>query len=55
MTESELLIALFALLLAALLLPLPHGLRTALFLALAAVSALTFLGGGMRFLLSAFG
>ena len=54
MTVSELLIALFALLLAGLLMPLPHGVRMALFLALIALSVLTFLGGGMHAILSVF-
>jgi len=54
MTTAQFLIALFACLIGGLMLPLSHGLRSALFLALVALAVLTFLGGGMQQVLSVF-
>ena len=54
MTLSQFLIALFALLIGGLLLPLPYGARMALVVALTALSALTFIGGGMHYFLRMF-
>ena len=54
MTLSQLIIALFALLIGGLLLPLPSGARMGLFLALTALAVLTFLGGGVHYLLRMF-
>jgi len=54
MTLSQLIIALFALLIGGLLLPLPYGTRMGLFLALTALAVLTFLGGGVHYLLRMF-
>jgi hypothetical protein len=51
MTVAQLIIAAFALLLGGLLLPLPSGARTALFLALIVLGVLTFIGGGMQYLI----
>ena len=55
MTRSQLIIAAFALLIGGLLLPLGHGWRSALFLALIALTVLTFLGGGMQYFMGLFG
>ena len=54
MTLAQFIIALFAVLIGGLLLPLPYGARMALFLALTALAVLTFLGGGMHYLLRMF-
>jgi hypothetical protein len=54
MTLSQLIIALFALLIGGLLLPLPYGARMGLFLALTALAVLTFLGGGVHYVLRMF-
>jgi hypothetical protein len=54
MTVSQLLIALFALLIAGLCLPLPYGARMALFLALTALAVLTFIGTGMQYTMTMF-
>jgi len=54
MTLSQFLIALFALLIGGLLLPLPYGARMALVVALTALCALTFIGGGMHYFLRMF-
>ena len=54
MDTAEFLIAMFAVLIGALMLPLSSGLRSALFLALVALGVLTFLGGGMQYLVSFF-
>ena len=54
MTLSQFLIALFAVLIGGLLLPLPYGARMALFLALTALAVLTFIGGGMHYFLTMF-
>jgi hypothetical protein len=54
MTTIQLLIAVFAVLIGGLLLPLPSGVRSGLFLALVAVAVLTFLGGGMQYITSLF-
>lgn len=52
MTTMQFLIAVFALLIGGLMLPLPHGARMALFLALTALGVLTFIGGGMQHVIS---
>ncbi len=52
LTISQFIIGIFALLIAALMLPLPSGVRSALFLALIALGVLTFLGGGMQYFIS---
>lgn len=54
MTLSQFLIALFALLIAGLCLPLPYGARMALFLMLTALAVLTFIGGGMHWVMTMF-
>jgi hypothetical protein len=53
-TTTEFLVAAFAVLIIGVLLPFPSGVRSALVLALIALSVLTLLGGGMQFLLSYF-
>jgi hypothetical protein len=55
MTTTQFLIAVFALLIGGLLLPMSSGLRGALFLVLIALALMTFLGGGMQFIASLFG
>jgi hypothetical protein len=55
MTTTQFVIAAFALVIGGLLLPLPSGVRAALFLALIALAMMTFLGGGMQYLSSLFG
>jgi hypothetical protein len=54
MTTTQFLISAFALLIAGLILPLPSGIRSGLFLALVALAVLTFLGGGMQYITSMF-
>jgi hypothetical protein len=54
MDATQFVIAAFALLIVGLLLPLPSGWRAALFLALIALSVLSFLGGSMQWLTSIF-
>ena len=54
MTTIQLLIAAFALLIGGLLLPLPSGVRSGVFLALVAMAVLTFLGGGMQYITGLF-
>ena len=54
MTAGQLVIAVFALLIGGLLLPLSSGVRSALFLALIALTVLTFIGGGMHYVASLF-
>ncbi len=54
MTTTQYIIAMFALLVGGLLLPLSFGARSALFLALVALVALTFVGGGMQYVISVF-
>ena len=54
MTTTQLVISAFAVLIGALLLPLPSGVRSGLFLALIALAVLTFLGGGMQYFISLF-
>ena len=54
MTKSQLVIAAFVLLIGGLLLPVSSGIRSALFLALVALSVLTFLGGGMMYVTNLF-
>lgn len=52
MDLAQLLIAAFAVLIGALLLPLPYAARMFIFLALTVLGVLTFLGGGMQVLLA---
>ena len=54
MTTTQLVIAAFALLLGALILPLSYGVRMALFLLLIGLGVMTFLGGGMQYVASLF-
>jgi hypothetical protein len=54
MTTAEFVIAVFALLIGGLLLPLPTGARTTLFMALIVLGVLTFIGGGMQYVISLF-
>lgn len=54
MTTAEFLAGLFALLIIGLLLPLPSGMRSALFLALVMSGVLTLVGGAMKYLLGFF-
>ena len=54
MTLEQGIIILFVLLIGGMALPVPHGFRTALFVALVAYSALVLVGGGMEYLLSMF-
>ena len=54
MTTTQFLIAVFALLIGGLLLPLSSGARSGLFLALVALAVMTFLGGGMQYITSLF-
>ena len=54
MTEAQLVIAAFALLVGGLCLPLPSGVRSGLFLALIALGVLTFIGGGMQYVIHLF-
>lgn len=55
MTTKQIVIAAFAVLIIGLMLPLSYGMRSALFLALIALTIMTFLGGGMHYFLSFFG
>jgi hypothetical protein len=54
MTIAQFVIAVFALLLGALLLPLSSGVRSALFLLLIGLAVMTFIGGGMQYVRSLF-
>jgi hypothetical protein len=54
MTTTQFVIAAFALVIGGLMLPLPSGARTALFLLLIGLAVLTLLGGGMQYLASLF-
>lgn len=54
MAAPELLIAVFALLIIGLLLPVPSGVRSALFLALVVLGVLTFISGGVEYLIGYF-
>ena len=54
MTTTQLIIAAFALLLGAMMLPLSYGVRMALFLLLIGLGVMTFLGGGMQYVASLF-
>ncbi len=54
MTTTQLVISAFALVMGGLLLPLPSGARTALFLLLIGMAVLTALGGGMQYIGSLF-
>ena len=53
-TTTDFLVAAFAVLIIGLLLPLRSSVRSALFLALVALSVLTFVGAGMQYLLGFF-
>ena len=54
MTLTQFLVGLFAMLVIGLALPVPYGVRMAIFLALTALGVLTFLGGGMHYIMSLF-
>ena len=54
MTTAQFIIAMFALVIGGLLLPLPSGARSSLLLLLIALCVLTFIGGGMQYVLSLF-
>jgi hypothetical protein len=54
MTTTQFLISVFSVLIGGLLLPLPSGVRSGLFLALVALAVMTFLGGGMQYLTGLF-
>jgi hypothetical protein len=54
MTTIQFVIAVFALVIGGLMLPLPPGVRTALFMALIVLGVMTFIGGGMEYVLSLF-
>ena len=54
MTTTQFVIAVFALIIGGLLLPLPSGARAALFLLLIGLGVLTLIGGGMQYLVSLF-
>jgi hypothetical protein len=54
MTLKQFLIVLFVALAGGIMLPLSHGVRMALFLALTSLTALTVLGGGMQYMLRVF-
>ena len=54
MTTSEILIPIFVVLIIGVMLPLPHGVRSALILALVVLSVLTFIGGSMHYLMGMF-
>ncbi len=52
MTLAQFLISVFAVLIGGLLLPLPGGVRTILFMALIMLGVLTLIGGGAQYILS---
>jgi len=54
LTKTEIVVAAFAVLLGGLILPLSHGARSALVLALIALSVFTLVGGGMDYVASLF-
>jgi hypothetical protein len=54
MTTTQIVMSAFAVLIGGLMLPLPSGIRSGLFLALVALAVLTFLGGGMHYITSLF-
>jgi hypothetical protein len=54
MTTAQFIIAAFALVIGGILLPLPNGVRSALVLLLIALCVLTFIGGGMQYVVSLF-
>jgi hypothetical protein len=54
MTIAQFVIAVFALLIGALALPLSSGVRSALFLLLIGLGVMTFIGGGMQYVASLF-
>ena len=54
MTLTQFLTGLFLVLIIGVALPVPYGVRMALFLALVVLAVLTFIGGGMHFLMSFF-
>ena len=52
MTTTQFLLAIFAVLIVGLMLPLSFGLRSALFMALIIAGVLTFIGGGVQYALT---
>jgi hypothetical protein len=54
MTKQQLIVSAFVVLIIGLALPLGHGLRSAIFLLLVALTVMTLLGGGMQYVLSLF-
>jgi uncharacterized membrane protein YccC len=54
MTLKQLLVALFVALMVGLVLPVSNGIRTALFVALVAFTALILIGGGTQYVISLF-
>ena len=54
MTLKQFIIALFAVLIVGLMMPFSYAVRMALFLALTALAVVTFLGGGMQYVLNYF-
>ena len=54
MTKQQLVIAAFVVLVVGLALPFGHGIRSAIFLALIALTVMTFIGGGMQYLINLF-
>jgi hypothetical protein len=54
MTKTQIVMSAFALVIGGLMLPLPSGIRSGLFLLLVALAVLTFLGGGMQYITSLF-
>jgi hypothetical protein len=54
LTKTEIVVIAFALLLGGLLLPLSHGARSALVLALIALTIFTLVGGGLDYVMSLF-
>ncbi len=54
LTKTEIVVIAFALVLGGLLLPLSHGARSALVLALIALVVFTLIGGGMGYVMSLF-
>lgn len=55
MTTTQFIIAAFALLIGGLVLPLPSGVRSALFLLLVGLAVMTLFGGGIEYIRGLFG
>lgn len=51
MTNTQIVVTAFVVLIGGLLLPLPHGARMALVLALVALAVMTLLGGGVQYVI----